>query len=288
MRILVLGGTGMLGHQLYRSFHTRHETWTTLRGRTAQGLPDYFDPRRCLPGVDACAFDTVARALTECRPDVVVNAIGVVKQVADWVGPIGCIQTNALYPHQLGRLCADQGARLIHISTDCVFSGVKGNYTEEDPTDPEDLYGRTKVLGEVQGPQVLTMRTSFIGPELRAPTGLLGWFLAQNGQRLRGFTRAIFSGWTSRALADVLLAVIEQHPALAGLHHVAAHPISKYDLLCKLRDAFGVKAEIEPYDGMRCDRSLNAARFRAATGLPVPSWDQMVADLRAHFEKETV
>lgn len=286
MRILVLGGTGMLGHQLYRSCNRRHQTWTTLRRQSAQGLPAFFDAQRCIGGVDAGSLESMARAFAECRPEVVVNAIGVVKQVVDSEGPITCIQLNALFPHYLARLCGEQGARLIHVSTDCVFSGKKGNYTEDDLPDPDDLYGRTKVIGEVQGPNVLTVRTSFIGPELRAPTGLLGWFLKRGGARVRGYTNAIFSGLTSRALSHVILSVIERHRDMSGLYHVSSAPISKYDLLCKIRDAFGVRTEIEPHGDVHCDRSLSSARFRAATQITIPSWDEMIADLRTHFEED--
>lgn len=286
MRILIFGATGMLGHQLQRRFRERHETWAAMRRAPAPSLPAHFDRRLCLVGVDAGEPTTVARALDEARPDVVLNALGVVKQVAAREGAVACIQANALFPHQLEGLCADRGPRLIHVSTDCVFSGKQGRYTEDDPADPEDLYGRTKLVGELDGPRALTLRTSFIGPEIREPTGLLEWFLRRGQERVQGYTQAIYSGLSSIALAGVMLELVESHPDLAGLYHVSSDPISKYELLTKIREAFGLRTEITPHDGVRCDRSLDSYRFRSATRIALPSWDQMIAGLREQFEQD--
>jgi dTDP-4-dehydrorhamnose reductase len=204
-----------------------------------------------------------------------------VKQVAAATDPVASLTVNALFPHRVAAACQATGARLIQISTDCVFSGRKGGYTEADTPDAEDLYGRSKLLGEVSGPRCLTLRTSIIGRELSRESGLLEWFMAKQRGRVRGYTNAIFSGFTTQALGEILAWVIGDQQTLAGLYHVASEPISKYSLLTKISKAFGLEVEIEPYAEYRCDRSLDASRFRTATGWQPPSWDAMIEGLAA-------
>jgi dTDP-4-dehydrorhamnose reductase len=168
---------------------------------------------------------------------------------------------------------------MVQISTDCVFSGNKGGYTEADTPDPEDLYGRSKLLGEVAGPECLTVRTSMIGRELTRQSGLLEWILSNGNGRVRGYTNAIFSGFTTRALGEVLARIIQERPDLTGLYHVASEPISKYTLLKKIASAFALRTEIEPYAEFRCDRSLDGTRFRLAMDWQPPTWDAMIAGL---------
>ena len=282
MRVLILGGTGMLGHKLWQTYRERYDTWMTCRSPVAAALPPpLLDPARTLGGVHATDFDTVVRAMAEVRPAVVINCIGIVKQLSAARDPIASVTVNALFPHRLAELCRAAGARLVHISTDCVFSGRKGMYTESDATDAEDLYGRTKCLGEVTAPGCLTLRTSIIGRELRSTTGLVEWFLSQQGRRVRGYTRAIYSGLTTIALAHVLAACLERHRDLSGLYHVSAAPITKFELLCRVRDAFGVAIDVEPEAAVQVDRSLNGRRFQAITGFTPPTWDAMVRELAA-------
>jgi dTDP-4-dehydrorhamnose reductase len=219
-------------------------------------------------------------------PDAVINCIGVVKQLAAAHDPIAAITMNSLLPHVLAGACAGVGARMIQISTDCVFAGTRGNYSETDVPDATDLYGRSKLLGEVteiasSGPAPLTIRTSIIGRELSTANGLVEWFLSNQGGSVRGFTRAVFSGVTTAVLAETLANVVEHHPALDGLYHVAAKPISKYDLLVMLNETIGGRVAIIPDDSVVIDRSLDAARFQAATGLVPPSWQEMIAALAA-------
>ena len=277
LRVMVIG-SGMLGHKLLQELRDRFDVWATVRrdqpvyGRA--GLPR---SDRLLTGVDATAFDTVERAVGQARPDAVINAVGVVKQLPEGGDPIVSITVNSLFPHMLAQLCARAGARLIHVSTDCVFSGRGGMYTEDDEPDPQDLYGRTKLLGEVEGPGALTVRTSIIGRELKGGHGLVEWFLANRGGRVKGFRRAVFSGLPTVTLAGVLGDVIEFHRDLAGLYHVAAEPIDKYRLLCLLRDAYEVPVEIEPSDDVHVDRSLDGSRFAKATGFKAPAWPDMAA-----------
>lgn len=261
MKVLVLGSTGMLGHQLVRILRDRFE----VRGLSRAD------------GLDAERFETVEAALDRETPDAVVNAVGVVKQKVGADSDIACIRINSLLPRLLAKACAARGARLIHISTDCVFSGKKGNYTEDDPSDAEDLYGRTKFLGEIGAPH-LTLRTSFTGPELRGSFGLLEWFLAQTGT-VKGYTGAVWTGFTSFALARLIGDILEKHPDLAGVYQLSSEPITKYDLLVRLKKAFGLDVTVEPYDDFKCDRSMDSTRLRDATGLRIPTWDEMIEEL---------
>lgn len=287
--MLILGGGGMLGHRLWYECVGRFDCWASVRA-TSSSYSHYalFHPDRLLGGVDATDFDTVARVVHRVQPDVVVNAIGVVKQHPASQDAITSLTVNALFPHHLFRVCDTVGARLIHVSTDCVFSGRKGMYVETDLPDAEDLYGRSKLLGEVQGPHCLVLRTSMIGRELQTSYGLVEWFLRQRGARVRGYTNAIFSGLSTLALARLIAEIIERHFTLVGLYHVSSQPISKYEVLCLLRDAYHVSVEIEPFPEVRIDRSLDSARFRAATGFVPPSWadmaQKMAADLTPYDE----
>lgn len=279
MRILVLGGDGMLGHQLFKQWRTIHDVRVTLR----RDLADYaafglFDRTSAYTGIDVRSVEPLIEVFADFRPEVVVNAVGIVKQRSDAKEAIPSIEINSLLPHRLAELCGMRGARLIHVSTDCVFSGRAGGYTEQSPADAEDLYGRTKLLGEVQGAGCLTLRTSIIGPELSRKSGLLEWFLAQHGS-IRGFTRAIFSGLTTRELGRVMQMLVERFPEASGLYHVSTEPISKYELLCLIRDHLGHPVEIIPDGTFHCDRSLRSARFRTAFGYTPPGWPQLVADL---------
>ena len=277
MRVVIMGGAGMLGHKLWQVYRNRFDTWATVRSTYREyARYNLFDRQRLLEGVNAFDFDTVVKALASVRPDVVINCTGIIKQLAAAKDPIVSLTINSLFPHRLANLCRAAGARLIHISTDCVFSGRKGRYTEDDVSDAEDLYGRSKFLGEINGPGCLTLRTSIIGRELQTTNGLVEWFLSNQGGRVRGYTRAIYSGFTTLSLAEIIANVIENYPDLSGVYHVAAEPISKYDLLCLLRDAYGVQVEIEPYAEVQIDRSLDSSRFRAATDFTPPSWSDMI------------
>ena len=277
MRVLILGGSGMLGHKLWQKFSGQFDTYATFRQTpsvyTRGGL---FDPARSLGHVSAQDFDSVTRALAEVRPRVVVNCIGIVKQDAAAKDALTSISVNALFPHRLAALCRAAGVRLIHISTDCVFAGRRGNYSEGDASDAEDLYGRTKLLGEVDAEGSLTIRTSMIGRELSGAHGLVEWFLSQQGRRVRGFRRAVFSGFTTDALADIIAGLIREHEELHGVWNVAAEPINKFDLLSLVREVYRLDVEIEPDETFVCDRSLDAARFRAATGFTAPTWAEMI------------
>jgi dTDP-4-dehydrorhamnose reductase len=277
MKILVLGASGMLGHKVWSILGSRFETLGTVREPTAH--PVFAGGDRIVTGVRVDDFPSVHRVVSEGRPDVVVNCVGIVKQLSAAHAHIPSITVNALFPHQLADLTASIGARMIQISTDCVFSGRRGGYREDDEPDPIDLYGRTKLLGETGYDHTLTIRTSIIGRELAGAHGLLEWFLAQEGE-VRGYTKAIFSGVTTQTLAETIAQLIVDQPALAGTWHVAGEKISKYDLLCRLAELYERDVEIKPDDSVVIDRSLDDTRFRTATELPRPGWDDMLEELR--------
>ena len=280
-KVLILGGSGMLGHKLWQTLAPRFDARVTFRGAASRyARTGLFDPARSIGGVSAQDFDSLARAFAAARPEAVVNCIGVVKQDPAAKDPLTSIAVNALFPHRLAQLCRAAGARLIHLSTDCVFSGRRGDYTERDAPDAEDLYGRTKLLGEVDYENCLTLRTSMIGRELAGSHGLVEWFLAQRGGRVRGFRRAVFSGFTTGALADIIAWLIAEHTGLRGVWNVAAAPINKFDLLTLVKQVYGLEVEIEPDEAFVCDRSLDGGRLRAETGFAPPAWPEMIERMR--------
>ncbi len=266
-RVLVLGASGMLGSTLTRLLPKYgHETWGTVRGAGGS---------KQMGGVDALNLQSVAAAIQEIRPSVVVNCIGVIRQREDGQDPETCIALNALFPHQLAKLAA----RVIHVSTDCVFSGQKGSaYLESDFVDANDVYGRSKLLGELHAPHTLTLRTSIIGHEIRAKLSLLEWFLAQSGS-VRGYTKAIYSGLTTVELARVIGEFVLPRPSLQGLYQVSSAPISKFDLLNTVKRVYAHTIEVLPNDAVVENKSLDSQRFRAATGWTSPSWLAMIEQM---------
>jgi len=240
-----------------------------------------FHPGNAYAGIDIRLIDGVRDVLDDFRPDAVVNAVGLVKQRPDADNAIDSIEINALFPHRLAALCAEFDVRLLHMSTDCVFSGRVGNYREDDTPDALDLYGRSKLLGELSKPHCLTLRTSIIGRELSRYSGLLEWFLAQKGS-VKGFRQAIFSGFTTIELARIIERLLADYPRAAGLYHVSSEPIAKYDLLALLRKALGIAIDIVPDDGLRIDRSLDSSRFRSEFDYRPPTWEQMADELAHH------
>lgn len=279
MRLLILGGGGMLGHKLWQVCRSRFDTRVTVRGAaSAYHRYGLFDETRLIPGVDAGDFDAVVRAMGQAKPDAVVNCIGIVKQLAAARDHVQSLTVNSLFPHRVAALCAATGARFVHVSTDCVFAGTKGQYTEQDAPDAIDLYGRSKLLGEVGAP-ALTLRTSMIGRELSTSIGLVEWFLANRGKTVDGYTRASFSGLTTEALSRVIADILEHHPEIEGLQHLAGEPINKHDLLVMMRDTLAIPIDIQPRDEPAIDRTLDGSRLSAAARLRVPRWPEMIRSL---------
>lgn len=275
--VLVLGASGMLGNAMLRLFagSPGFAAWGSVRTAGSAGLLPIELRDRVVTGVDVENVDSLARLLAQVRPDVVINCIGLVKQLAEADDPLQAIPINALLPHRLARLCLLAGARLVHVSTDCVFDGRRGMYREEDPADAQDLYGRSKHLGEVDYPNAVTLRTSIIGHELASSHGLVGWFLAQKGP-VRGFTRAVFSGLPTVELARVIRDQVLPRPGMHGLYHVSTEPIAKYELLKLVAAAYGRDNAISPDDKLVIDRSLDSTRFRQFTGYAPPPWPELV------------
>ncbi len=268
----------MMGHMAARIFGEEHEVFGTIRDDlpTDSALARFLPPDRWIRDVDADNLASVQRALEEAEPDAVLNCIGIIKQAPEANDAILSIESNALFPHKLAELCSAVGARMVHLSTDCVFSGDKGMYVESDTPDPLDLYGRSKLLGETESGEALTLRTSVVGREIRGHASLFEWVLGSRGTSVRGFDRAIYSGLTTMALAATIERVMVDHPSLTGVWHVASEPITKYELLCQLDERLGLKLDIERDEAFVCDRSLDGSAFSAETGITVPSWDDML------------
>jgi dTDP-4-dehydrorhamnose reductase len=285
-KVLILGITGMLGHTLFRDFSQNPRFAVTGTARRRGGLDRYFAPEmleNVVPDVDAFRFDTVRRVLETARPDTVINCIGIIKQLKEANDPVTSIAINALFPHQLASACAETGSRVIHISTDCVFSGQRGHYTEADPSDALDLYGRSKYLGELHDyDHAVTLRTSIIGHELDTRYGLIEWFLAQQGQ-VKGFTRAIYTGFPTAEMARIVADYVIPRPELKGLYQVASAAINKYELLQEVGRVYGKDIAIRPEDQFFCDRSLNGRKFADATGYVAPRWPVLVQGMHRHF-----
>jgi dTDP-4-dehydrorhamnose reductase len=280
MRILILGGDGMLGHQLLKYLRLRHNVKVTLRqSLTAYGQYGLFDIENSFSGIDVRSLERLIEVIADFRPEAVINAVGIVKQRPAAKEIIPSLEINALLPHRLAVLCKGIGARLIHLSTDCIFSGGKGNYLESDPSDAEDLYGKTKYLGEVHEANNLTLRTSIIGRELSRHTSLLDWFLAQTGT-VKGFTNAIYTGFTTIEMSRIIEKMILEHPDASGVYQISSDPINKYELLLLIREKLGLSIEIIPDDSFCCDRSLDSSRFRAEFNYTPPTWPVMIEELR--------
>jgi dTDP-4-dehydrorhamnose reductase len=286
MKVIVIGASGMLGHVMVSLLSKNPSLEVTGTVRSLSSIQRLAPPMRdrCQILLDVESQDQLIGFFATHKPDVVVNCVGLVKQLASAEDPLSALPINALLPHRLAQLCSFTGARLIHISTDCVFSGQRGGYKQSDTPDASDLYGRSKLLGEVDDSHAITLRTSIIGHELSGAKSLIGWFLAKD-QGVKGYARAIFSGLPTCELARVVRDFVLPTPTLQGLYHVAALPISKYELLCLVNQEYGKNLFIERNDQLKIDRSLDASRFQNATGYVAPAWPQLIAQMRAfHLE----
>ena len=283
MKILILGGGGMLGHKLVQQWRERFEVWTTVRGNySAVERFGLFDREKTISFVTAENFDSIIHAFGVVQPDVVVNCIGVIKQLEAAKDPTLTLSINAIFPHRVAALCKASGARFVTLGTDCVFSGTRGNYLETETPDAVDLYGQSKHWGEVvAGDNCLTVRTSIIGRELGTAHSLADWFLSNRGlgKTLKGFTRAIYTGFPTIVLADILADIIETKPNVNGLWHISSDPINKFDLLQLINREFKANLAIEPDTDFHCDRSLNSERYRAEFNFKPPSWTQLIKQM---------
>lgn len=277
-KILIIGGTGMLGHKLVQRLSPGFEVACTVH-RSFEALEPLciFDRQRTFENVDVLAFETVQHVVKVFCPDVVVNAVGMVKQLPGSADVEKTLAINAIFPHKLAKLGNERDFRLITISTDCVFNGSRGGYTEKDVPDALDLYGQSKHWGEISLENCLTLRTSIIGRELWSHHGLIEWFLSQRGKCVKGFSNAIYTGFPTLVFADILIDIIERHPEIYGVFHLSSNPISKYELLQEVNALLGVGVDIVKDVDFVLDRSLDSSKFRQATGFEPQAWDEMIA-----------
>jgi dTDP-4-dehydrorhamnose reductase len=281
MKVLILGGSGMLGHTLFRCLSEDSSLDVFATVRSSKELSGWLPAERLKKvcrDVDIHQIDRLVKVFAEVRPNLVVNCIGIIKQVPEALDPIATITTNALLPHRIAGLCGAAGARMIQISSDCVFDGEQGSYTENDFSNAADLYGRTKLLGETTHPHCITLRTSIIGHELKGNYGLVEWFLSQE-KVVYGYRKVIYSGFPTIELARIIRDYVIPNSEMTGLYHVSSNPISKYELLKLIKDQYGKQIELEPEDSFRLDRSLDSARFRSLTGYNPPKWPELVREM---------
>jgi dTDP-4-dehydrorhamnose reductase len=277
-KILIFGVTGMLGSDLYYQFSKNKNFSTYATARNKKGLEKYFNDflmNNIIDNIDADNFDSIIKVLNNIKPDIAINCIGIIKQLPIANDPITAITINSLLPHKIAKICNDIGARMIHISTDCVFDGKKGNYTEDDFSNAEDLYGKSKFLGEVNYPNCITLRTSIIGHELKSKYGLVEWFLSQENP-VKGFTKAIYTGFPTIEIARIISEFVIPNEKLIGLYQVSSNPISKYELLKIISQKYNKKIEIIPFDDFFLDRSLDSSKFKKISGYKSPSWVELI------------
>jgi len=278
VKILVMGVTGIIGHAIWSSLQDidTYDVWGTFRNSSKLVHFPKKNQLQLIHGIDVLDLDALINLFQRVKPDVVINCVGLIKQLASANNPLAIIPINALFPHRLLQLCSLTNSRLIHMSTDCVFSGRKGNYLESDPSDAEDLYGKSKYMGEVcDSLNAITIRTSTIGHELNTKYALVDWFLSQE-EKVNGYVNAIFSGLPTVELAKVVRDYVIPNVELKGLYHVAAKPIGKYDLLKLIAETYDKKITIEPVHHVSIDRSLCAKRFEDKTGYHAPDWPTLI------------
>ena len=276
-KILVLGVTGMLGGAVFRylSRYSEYKVYgTTRRSNEFDGIDEEFTGQ-LIYGIDAENQDSLEQLFLKIRPNTVINCIGVIKQLDSSEDPLIVLPINSVLPHRLAKLSEIIDARFLHVSTDCVFSGDKGNYNETDFADARDLYGRSKFLGEVNHHHCITLRTSIIGHEISKNISLVDWFLSQT-EPVHGYKNAIFSGLPAVEIARIIMQYILPFPNLSGVYHLAASPISKYDLLCLIANEYKKNIKIIPNDIVKIDRSLNASKFQSETGYRPPEWVDLI------------
>ncbi|ABM02634.1 dTDP-4-dehydrorhamnose reductase [Psychromonas ingrahamii 37] len=285
MKVLIIGATGMLGYSLFQNLcDVAHlDVYGTVR--SIKGKEPFFSDceERLFKGVDVSDLAAVEAVIKEIKPDVVINCIGLIKQHSISKQHVDAVAINSLLPHQLASLCDSHSCKLIHFSTDCIFDGKKGFYTEEDTPDALDLYGRSKCLGEVDSSPHLTLRTSIIGHELDSAVSLVDWFLSQENST-KGFSKAIFSGLPTCVIARLLIEKILPASDLSGLYQLSVDPIDKFTLLNLVADIYNKKIEIIESKELKIDRSLNSKKLRDALSLEIPSWKSLISEMHNDYE----
>jgi dTDP-4-dehydrorhamnose reductase len=284
MRILVLGGEGMLGHKAFQIFSRYFDTYVTFRSFDPPlKHTNIFDEKKIIDKIDAFEFDSIKKAISLTEPNIVINCIGIIKQLKEVQNRRISIYINSLFPHLLVEYCTALGSKLIHISTDCVFSGKKGHYTEDDVSDAEDIYGKTKYLGELDYGNSLTIRTSIIGHELFSHVSLVDWFLSQKNKVVTGYKNAIYTGFPTITLCYEIVRLINNYPQLTGLFHVSSEKISKFNLLSIIKKNYKINVTIKPDEDYHCDRSLNSEKYMRLTNFHPQPWEEMIHQMHEDY-----
>lgn len=282
MKVLVIGGHGMLGHKLVQQFRDKFDVWTTVRRSSLDyTLYGFLPSEKIIGSVEVEHARDLHKVMDLVAPDVVINAVGIIKQLPSSKDVIRTLEINSIFPHRLAELSREFGFRLICVSTDCVFNGERGNYTEESVPDAYDLYGKSKHLGEVTFENCLTLRTSIIGRELDTHHSLVDWFLSNRGKTVKGYVNAIYSGFPTIVFADIIASLITDRPSLHGLYHVSSEPINKFDLLQLIKAQYHADIGIEAFEDFKIDRSLDSSRFRNETGFRPLDWETMIQRMAA-------
>lgn len=284
MTVLVLGASGMLGFAIHRVLADRG---IPVVGTVRQSAPTHpwAAGLRYAEGIEAEVPSDIVRLAGDLGATAIINAAGVIKQVAGAADQGRLFRINSAFPRRLAGMLSPTGTRLVHFSTDCVFSGRRGLYAETDLPDADDDYGLSKYLGEPAGSHCLVLRTSIIGLGLAPNASLIDWFLAQTG-RVRGFPHAVFSGLPVNAIGALLADRILDRTDLAGLWHLSAGPIDKAMLLKLVAAAWGRDdIEIVPDESVRIDRSLDSSRLRAEIGWQPPEWGALVSGMNHFYER---
>ena len=267
----------MLGHKLVQVLGRQCEVLATIRNK----FEDYekfqlFDKNNLFENINAVNDLEIEKIIKDLNPQVIINAVGIIKQIPSAQNVVETLTINSILPHKLAAAAKNNNSRFITVSTDCVFRGDKGFYREDDISDATDLYGKSKNLGEVTAENCLTLRTSIIGRELSSRHSLVEWFLSNRGEKVKGFVNAVYSGFPTIVFADIIADVILNHPKLQGLYHVSSKPINKYDLLRLINEKYDAGIKIEADEEFKIDRSLDSTKFRNETGFSPPEWEEMI------------
>jgi dTDP-4-dehydrorhamnose reductase len=282
MKILILGGDGMIGHKMAQVLSVQnHKIVISIREKKDLTLKS--NPLKTKVFFNDFLKGSILDFLDKVNPDVIVNAIGVTIRRGAAENIADTIYLNSFFPHQLANWSEIHNKRLIHFSTDCVFSGSEGSYLEDTTPDALDYYGKTKGLGEVNSKSSLTIRSSMIGPELFNKTELFEWIINNKEKEINGFSRVMYSGVTTVYMAKLVADLIDNHKNLIGIYNVASKPISKFELLHLINDNFDLGLIINDDKTVISNKTLNASKIEKETGLQQPSWDELIFELKKDY-----
>lgn len=276
MNVLITGASGMIGHTLARIISQSTLYRVIGVGQRPKSLINGLGNAQYYQFGDLTNKQNTEKLFAEFKPEIIINCAGLTKHIEIGNVPKYAIELNALFPHVLADYASRNSCRLVHISSDCVFNGEDGDYTESSITNAYDVYGKTKALGEVEGDH-LTLRTSTIGHEQGTSFGLLEWFLKQS--ECEGYPHAIFSGLPTVELGQLIRDFVLPNQSLSGLFNVGASPIDKYSLLNLIADQYGLSTSIISNGTFTIDRSLNSMKFTNETGYVAPDWPILISKM---------